>query len=39
MAFFVAGVPSLLAALVALALPEPVRGASEKVSLDRLRAA
>ncbi|MBV8267174.1 MAG: MFS transporter [Planctomycetaceae bacterium] len=38
MAFFVAGVPSLLAALVALVLPEPVRGASEKVSVDRLRA-
>ena len=38
MAFFVVGVPSLVAALVALVLPEPVRGASETVDVDRLQA-
>jgi MFS family permease len=35
-AFFVVGAPGLLAALAALALPEPVRGASEKVDVERL---
>ena len=38
MAFFVVGVPGLAAALVALFLPEPVRGASEGVAAERLRA-
>jgi MFS family permease len=38
LAFFVVGVPSLAAALLALTLPEPVRGASETIDVDRLRA-
>jgi MFS family permease len=38
LAFFVVGVPSLAAALLALTLPEPVRGASEQIDVDRLRA-
>jgi MFS family permease len=37
LAFFLVGVPSLAAALLALTLPEPVRGASEKIDEDRLR--
>ena len=36
-AFFVVGVPGLLAALVVLFLPEPVRGASEGIDPERLR--
>ena len=35
-AFFVVGVPGLVAAFAALLLPEPVRGESEKIDLDRL---
>lgn len=35
-AFFVVGAPGLLAAFLALILPEPIRGASEKVDADRL---
>jgi MFS family permease len=35
-AFFVVGAPGLLAAFAALLLPEPVRGASEKVDAERL---
>jgi len=35
-AFFVVGAPGLAAALFALLLPEPVRGASEEVDPDRL---
>ena len=38
LAFFVVGLPSLAAALLALILPEPVRGASEAIDVDRLRA-
>ncbi len=38
MAFLVVGVPGLIAAFAAFALPEPVRGASEGVDPDRLRA-
>jgi MFS family permease len=38
LAFFFVGLPGLLAAVAALYLPEPVRGASEKVDIDRLRA-
>lgn len=37
MAFFVVGVPGLVAAVAALFLPEPVRGASEGVDAERLR--
>jgi MFS family permease len=37
-AFFVVGVPSLLAAFAALALPDPVRGTSEGVDLEVLKA-
>src|SRR5207245_10922233 len=37
-AFVVVGAPGLLAAFAAAFLPEPVRGTSEKVDLDRLRA-
>ncbi len=37
-AFFVVGVPGLLAAFAALLLPEPVRGASEGVDPERLKA-
>jgi len=36
-AFFFVGAPGLLAALLAAFLPEPVRGASEAVSPDRLQ--
>lgn len=36
-AFYVAGVPAMVAAFFAFFLPEPVRGASEGVSIDRLR--
>src|SRR5262249_14393175 len=36
-AFFVVGAPGLFAALMALALPDPVRGASEGVDVNRLR--
>jgi MFS family permease len=35
-AFFVVGAPGLLAAVAAFFLPEPVRGASEKVDAERL---
>ena len=38
MAFFLVGVPGLLAAFAALLLPEPIRGASEGVDPERLRA-
>ena len=38
MAFFVVGVPGLVAALVAPLLPEPIRGASEDVDPERARA-
>ncbi|MDB5351793.1 MAG: sugar phosphate permease [Planctomycetota bacterium] len=37
-AFLIVGTPGLIAAFLALLLPEPVRGASEKVSTDRLQA-
>jgi MFS transporter, Spinster family, sphingosine-1-phosphate transporter len=37
-AFFVVGAPALASALVAFVLPEPVRGATEGVAVDRLRA-
>ncbi len=37
-AFFLVGVPGLIAAFLALILPEPVRGASEGVDVDRLQA-
>jgi MFS transporter, Spinster family, sphingosine-1-phosphate transporter len=37
-AFFIAGVPGLIASLVAFGLPEPVRGASEGVDPERLTA-
>lgn len=37
-AFFIAGIPGLLAAVAALFLPDPVRGASEEVDPDRLEA-
>lgn len=36
-AFFIVGAPGLVAALVVLFLPDPVRGASEEVDADRLR--
>jgi MFS family permease len=36
-AFFVVGVPGLALALLALTLPEPVRGLAEKVDAERLR--
>src|SRR5262249_62061351 len=36
-AFFIVGAPALAAALLAFVIPEPVRGASEGVALDRLR--
>ncbi len=36
-AFLVVGLPGLLAAFAALALPEPIRGASEGIDTDRLR--
>jgi predicted MFS family arabinose efflux permease len=36
-AFFVVGIPGFLAALTALVLPEPVRGASEGVDVERLK--
>ena len=38
LAFFLVGVPGLAAALLAVALPEPVRGASEGVDTERLKA-
>ena len=38
MAFFVVGAPGLVAALAAFFLPEPIRGASEGVDPERLRA-
>ncbi len=38
MAFFVVGAPGLLAAFSVLFLPEPVRGASEDVDIDRAKA-
>lgn len=37
-AFFMVGVPGLVAAMSALMLPEPVRGASEGVDVERLKA-
>ena len=37
-AFFVVGAPGLVAAFFALLLPEPVRGASEKIDPERLQA-
>lgn len=37
-AFLVVGAPGLIAAFLALILPEPVRGASEEISEDKLRA-
>jgi MFS family permease len=37
-AFYIVGVPGLLAAFLAFWLPDPVRGASEGISDDRLRA-
>lgn len=37
-AFFVVGAPGLLAAFAALLIREPVRGASEEIAPDRLRA-
>lgn len=36
LAFFLVGAPGFVAALMALFLPEPVRGASEKVDVERL---
>ena len=36
-AFLVVGTPGLVAALLAFILPEPVRGATEKVSVDKLK--
>lgn len=39
MAFLISGVPGLIAAIWALFLPEPIRGASEGVSADKLKAA
>jgi len=39
LAFFLVGAPGLAAAVVAFALPEPVRGASEGVDTERLKAA
>jgi MFS transporter, Spinster family, sphingosine-1-phosphate transporter len=39
LAFFLVGAPGLAAALLAFALPEPVRGASEGVDTERLKAA
>jgi MFS transporter, Spinster family, sphingosine-1-phosphate transporter len=38
LAFFVVGAPGFAAALLALVLPEPVRGASEGVDTERLKA-
>lgn len=38
MAFFVVGAPGLIAALVALFLPEPVRGTSEGIDTEKLLA-
>jgi len=38
LAFFLVGAPGLAAALLAFALPEPVRGASEGVDTERLKA-
>jgi MFS family permease len=38
MAFFIVGIPGLFAAFAAPFLPEPVRGASEGVATERLRA-
>ena len=38
LAFFLVGAPGLAAALLALTLPEPVRGASEGVDTERLEA-
>lgn len=38
LAFYIVGVPGLLAAFFAFWLPEPVRGASEGVDVERLRA-
>ena len=37
-AFYIVGVPGLIAAVIALFLPEPVRGASEGIDPERLRA-
>jgi MFS family permease len=39
LAFFLVGAPGLAAAVLAFALPEPVRGASEGVDTERLKAA
>ena len=36
--FFIVGAPGLLAAFAALILPEPVRGSSEGIDVDRLKA-
>jgi MFS transporter, Spinster family, sphingosine-1-phosphate transporter len=38
MAFFLVGAPGLVAAILAFALPEPVRGASEGIDTERLKA-
>ena len=38
MAFFLVGAPGLAAAILAVALPEPVRGASEGVDTEQLKA-
>lgn len=38
LAFFIVGAPGLVAAFVAFALPEPVRGATEGVDAERLEA-
>jgi MFS family permease len=38
LAFFIAGAPALAAAAVAFLLPEPVRGASEGVAVEKLKA-
>ncbi len=38
LAFFLVGAPGLAAAILAFALPEPVRGASEGVDTERLKA-
>jgi MFS family permease len=38
LAFFLVGAPGLAAALLALVLPEPIRGASEGVDAERLKA-
>jgi MFS family permease len=38
LAFFLVGAPGLLAAILVLFLPEPIRGASEGVDIERLKA-